>query len=260
MARSRMTLRDSMTAQYAVISCLLVTSSGADQGLNLQNNLQGQYEPPAEGGYVSPSQEFDGLLHELEQYEKPELPHVAPIDDVYNQLDETIYEKYNIDKQDDIEEEEEEEDSADIIPILTIIVPSVVIGLVALIFSVVNPVSIFSDIINNTKKKTKSRAVDSLFSFLPKPQVDNNIVIGDLFNLDNILGRIKRDASREMEIDYMSYLLNSVEVISNLKGGIKSTSCELNHLARNPKFPTLSRIISPFMSDSFGAKFSSVEC
>ena len=122
-----------MTAQYAVISCLLVTSSGADQGLNLQNNLQGQYEPPAEGGYVSPSQEFDGLLHELEQYEKPELPHVAPINDVYNQLDETIYEKYNIDKQDDIEEEEEEEDSADIIPILTIIVPSVVIGLVIIV-------------------------------------------------------------------------------------------------------------------------------
>jgi len=251
-----MTAHAKMPCPRFVILVFCVTGSRADLGQDQQNRLSEQYEPPAEGAYVSPSKEYEVLLQELEQYEKPELPHVAPINEVYNQLDGSYYDKYNIEKQDDIEEEDDtdNQDAPDITPILAIIVPSVVIGLVALIFNAVLP--LFTDTISNKD----SRSDDSTFSFLPKPQVENNIVIDDLFNLDKIIGRFKREASGDTDTDYMSYLLNSVEIITNLKGGIRSTSCELNHLTRDPKFPILSRIISPLLSNSFNPKFSNGNC
>merc|ERR1711892_381948 len=204
-----MTAHAKMSCPHFVILIFCMTGSRADLGQDQQNRLSEQYEPPAEGAFVSPSKEYEVLLQELEQYEKPELPHVAPINEVYNQLDGSYYDKYNIEKQDDIEEQDdtENQNAPDITPILAIIVPSVVIGLVALIFNAVLP--LFADTISNKD----SRSDDSIFSFLPKPQ-----------------------------------------------GGIRSTSCELNHLTRDPKFPILSRIISPLLSNSFNPKFSNGNC
>merc|ERR1711892_979911 len=243
-------------SQFVCFVIMFVTICSADLVQDQQKQISGQHKPPAdEGVFVSPSKEYEELLQKLEQYEKPELPHVAPVNDVYNQLDGSYYEKYNIEKQDDIEEEDdtENQDAPDITPILAIIVPSVVIGLVSLVFNAVNPTSLVADLFGN--KKLNSRSDDSFFSFLPKPQVQHNIVIDDLLDMDKILGRFKRTASVDTDTDYMSYLINALEVISNLNGGIQSASCELNRLAINPKFPTLSRIISPFLSNSFDIKF-----
>eukprot|EP00090_Calanus_glacialis_P012114 TRINITY_DN20553_c0_g1_i1.p1 TRINITY_DN20553_c0_g1~~TRINITY_DN20553_c0_g1_i1.p1 ORF type:complete len:253 (-),score=52.96 TRINITY_DN20553_c0_g1_i1:67-789(-) len=231
-----------LTCPSCVILCLFVSGSWAQ----LRQKSQGYPDGPVAGGFVSPSDDYGDLLQRLENYEKPSLPHVAPVDDVYNQLDGSLYQKYNIEKQDDVEEgsgEEEEEEKDEEVGednyYLSIIVPSVAIGLLALIFSLTFGLSGIS-----------GRSDDSFLSFFPKPQVDNNIAIDDLFNLDKILGRFKRSASGDEDTDYVAYLLNSVEVISNLNGGIHSTSCELKNLATDPRFPTLSRIIAPFLSNS----------
>ena len=56
-------------------------------------------------------------------------------------------------------------------------------------------------------------------------KVKNNIVIDDLFNLDNVLGRIKRSVSGDEDTDYVAYLLNSVEVITNLNVSYETRFC-----------------------------------
>lgn len=79
------------------------------------------------------------------------------------------------------------------------------------------------------------RSDDSFFSFLPKPQVlieirnekdvendvdfqvKNNIVVDDLLaQVDNALRRFKRSVSVTEDTDYVAYLLNSVEVLTNI--------------------------------------------
>ena len=127
-----------LTSPSCVILCLFVSGSWAQ----LRQRAQGYPDGPAAGGFESPSDDYGDLLHRLENYEKPALPHVAPINDVYNQQYEQ-YEKYNIEKQDDGEEgsgeegsgEEEDEDKEveEDNYYLSIIVPSVAIGLVKLI-------------------------------------------------------------------------------------------------------------------------------
>ena len=119
-----MTALIKMNCPLSVILIMFVTGSCADLEQAQQNH--GHYEPPVDGGFVSPSKEYGDLFQEEQYNEKPELPHVAPIDDVYTQLDGSVYEKYNIYEQDDIEKQDDQA----IAPILSVIVPSVVIGLV----------------------------------------------------------------------------------------------------------------------------------
>ena len=127
-----------LTSPSCVILSLFVSGGWAQ----LRQRAQGYPDSPAAGGFESPSDDYGDLLHRLENYEKPALPHVAPINDVYNQQYEQ-YEKYNIEKQDDGdegsgeegsgEEEDEDKEVEEDNYYLSIIVPSVAIGLVKLI-------------------------------------------------------------------------------------------------------------------------------
>jgi len=227
----------------SVILFLFVTGGLSDlqQGQSYENGAGG-------GGFVSPSKDYDDLLTKLENYEKPALPHVAPIEDVYNHLGGSAYDRYNIEKQDNVEDEDTNNEDYDEDPkddntasnnyyFYDIIVPSVAIGLAALLFSLTFGIG-----------GINGRSDDSFFSFLPKPQVTNNIVVDDLLaQVDNALGRFKRAVPVTEDTDYVSYLLNSVEVLTNINGGVQSASCELGSLARDSRFPTLARIISPFL-------------
>merc|ERR1712055_1123657 len=164
----------------SVIIFLFVTGGLSDlqQGQSYENDAGG-------GGFVSPSKDYDDLLTKLENYEKPALPHVAPIEDVYNHLGGSAYDRYNIEKQDNVEDEDTnnedyDEDTKDDNTasnnyyFYDIIVPSVAIGLAALLFSLTFGIG------------GNGRSDDSFFSFLPKPQVTNNIVVDDLLaQVDN---------------------------------------------------------------------------
>merc|ERR1712106_293228 len=237
--------------RQTVCGLILVLSVTGGQAQFQQGQRVHSYnEAQALGGY-------EDLLTELHHFEKPALPHVAPVNNVYNQLGASAYERYAIEKQDDGEDNDDDTDDDDNDDddnddnddddedkriasnnyyLYDIIIPSVAIGMVGLVIGLIFGL-----------RSDNARSDDSFLSFLPKPQVKNNIVIDDLFNLDNVLGRIKRSVSGDEDTDYVAYLLNSVEVITNLNGGIRSTSCELNSLARDSRFPTLSRIISPFL-------------
>merc|ERR1711971_1001995 len=177
-----------LNSPSCVILCLFVTTSRADLEQGQADHRP--YEPPLEGGYVSPSTDFGENLA-VKQYERPDLPY----SDYYVQTDAGSYGNYNID-------EIEKQDELEVAPILSIVVPSLVIGLVALAFGL-------------GFGSSTSRSDDSFFSFFSKPQVENNIVIDDMFNLGKILRRFKRSASSNGDTDYVAYLLNSVEVISN---------------------------------------------
>jgi len=143
-----------------VMLVVFVCVCGADLGQDQHHHPQGQHQPTAEGGVVSPSKEYENLLHDLENYEKPQLPHVAPINEVYNQIDGPVYDKYNVDKQDTVDEQDNDDG---IPPYLAIIVPSLVIGLAALVFNVA--------VYSIESNKSGSRSTESFFNFLPKPQV-----------------------------------------------------------------------------------------
>ena len=58
-------------------------------------------------------------------------------------------------------------------------------------------------------------------------KVKNNIVIDDLFNLDNVLGRImdRSVSGSDEDTDYVAYLLNSVQVITNLNVSYETRFC-----------------------------------
>ena len=58
-------------------------------------------------------------------------------------------------------------------------------------------------------------------------KVKNNIVIDDLFNLDNVLGRImdRSVSGSDEDTDYVAYLLNSVQVITNLSVSYETRFC-----------------------------------
>merc|ERR1712212_104893 len=234
----------------SVILILFVTGGLSD--LQQGQRVPSYENAPVGGGFVSPSKDYDDLLTKLENYEKPALPHVAPIEDVYNHLGDSAYDRYSIEKQDNVEDEdannEDYDDDDDELKddddntasnnyyFYDIIVPSVAIGLAALLFSLTFGIG------------GNGRSDDSFFSFLPKPQVTNNIVVDDLLaQVDNALGRFKRAIPVTEDTDYVAYLLNSVEVLTNINGGVQSASCELGSLARDSRFPTLARIISPFL-------------
>ena len=103
-----------LTSPSCVILCLFVSTLRAD--LEQGQAEYRQYEPPVEGGYVSPSADF-GEHPDLNHYERPNLP------DYYTQSDAKTYENYNT-------AEIEKKDELDVAPILSIVVPSLVIGLV----------------------------------------------------------------------------------------------------------------------------------
>ena len=113
--------------------------TGALSDLQQNQRVHSYESSPGGGGFVSPSKDYEDLLTKLENYEKPALPHVAPIEDVYNQLDGSVYDRYSIEKQDDIgDEDEEQKDDNDNATsnnyyFYEIIVPSVAIGLVILL-------------------------------------------------------------------------------------------------------------------------------
>merc|ERR1712212_816954 len=217
----------------SVILILFVTGGLSD--LQQGQRVPSYENAPVGGGFVSPSKDYDDLLTKLENYEKPALPHVAPIEDVYNHLGGSAYDRYSIEKQDNVEDEDDNTASNNYY-FYDIIVPSVAIGLAALLFSLTFGIG------------GNGRSDDSFFSFLPKPQVTNNIVVDDLLaQVDNALGRFKRAVPVTEDADYVAYLLNSVEVLTNINGGVQSASCELGSLARDSRFPTLARIISPFL-------------
>ena len=74
--------------------------------------------------------EYEDLIEALEGYEKPALPHVAPIEDFYSQIDGSVYEKYSIEKQDVLT------DTVDALTninqdYLSVFVPAIVIGVVS---------------------------------------------------------------------------------------------------------------------------------
>merc|ERR1712123_96463 len=217
---------------------LVLSVTGGRAQFQQGQRVHSYNEAQALGGY-------EDLLSELHHFEKPALPHVAPVNNVYNQLGASAYERFAVEKQDDGEDNDDDDEDDDDEDkriasnnyyLYDIIIPSVAIGMVGLVIGLIFGL-----------RSDNARSDDSFLSFLPKPQVKNNIVIDDLFNLDNVLGRIKRSVSGDEDTDYVAYLLNSVEVITNLNGGIRSTSCELNSLAQDSRFPTLSRIISPFL-------------
>merc|ERR1711971_1422857 len=106
-----------LNSPSCVIMCLLFSTSRAD----LEQADHRQYEPPLEGGYVSPSADFGENLV-VKQYERPDLPY----SDYYVQTDAGSYGNYNID-------EIEKQDELEVAPILSIVVPSLVIGLVNLL-------------------------------------------------------------------------------------------------------------------------------
>merc|ERR1712212_536331 len=215
----------------SVILILFVTGGLSD--LQQGQRVPSYENAPVGGGFVSPSKDYDDLLTKLENYEKPALPHVAPIEDVYNHLGGSAYDRYSIEKQDNVDDDDTASNNY---YFYDIIVPSVAIGLAALLFSLTFGIG------------GNGRSDDSFFSFLPKPQVTNNIVVDDLLaQVDNALGRFKRAVPVTEDTDYVAYLLNSVEVLTNIKGGVQSASCELGSLARDSRFPTLARIISPFL-------------
>ena len=77
--------------------------------------------------------EYEDLIEALEGYEKPALPHVAPIEDFYSQIDGSVYEKYSIEKQDVLT------DTVDALTninqdYLSVFVPAIVIGVVSRCF------------------------------------------------------------------------------------------------------------------------------
>jgi len=247
-----------MTPQTPSSVILILFVTGGLSDLQQGQRVPSYEKAPGGGGFVSPSKDYDDLLTKLENYEKPALPHVAPIEDVYNHLGGSAYDRYSIEKQDNVEDDDEEANNEDYEDdskddntasnnyyFYDIIVPSVAIGLAALLFSLTFGIG------------GNGRSDDSFFSFLPKPQVKNNIVVDDLLaQVDNALRRFKRSVSVTENTDYVAYLLNSVEVLTNINGGVQSASCELGSLARDSRFPTLARIISPFV----GANVPSSNC
>eukprot|EP00091_Calanus_sinicus_P007513 TRINITY_DN18595_c0_g1_i1.p1 TRINITY_DN18595_c0_g1~~TRINITY_DN18595_c0_g1_i1.p1 ORF type:complete len:159 (-),score=31.70 TRINITY_DN18595_c0_g1_i1:3-428(-) len=128
-----------LNSPLCVILCLFLTTSRADLEQGQADHRQ--YEPPLEGGYVSPSADFGENLA-VKHYERPDLPY----SDYYVQSDIDSYGNYNID-------EIEKQDELEVAPILSIVVPSLVIGLVALAFGL-------------GFGSSTSRSDDSFFSFL----------------------------------------------------------------------------------------------
>ena len=106
-----------LTSPSCVILCVSVSGSWAQ----LRQKAQGYPDGPAAGGFVSPSDDYGvfGEHVDVKQYERPDLPYA----DYYGQSDAATYENYNID-------EIEKRDELELAPILSILVPSLVIGLV----------------------------------------------------------------------------------------------------------------------------------
>merc|ERR1712106_911274 len=162
---------------------LVLSVTGGRAQFQQGQRVHSYNEAQALGGY-------EDLLTELHHFEKPALPHVAPVNNVYNQLGASAYERYAIEKQDDDDDNDDDEDDEDKriasnnYYLYDIIIPSVAIGMVGLVIGLIFGL-----------RSDNARSDDSFLSFLPKPQVKNNIVIDDLFNLDNVLGRIKRSVS-----------------------------------------------------------------
>merc|ERR1712050_320586 len=118
--------------------------TGALSDLQQSRRVHSYESSPCGGGFVSPSKDYEDLLTKLENYEKPALPHVAPIEDVYNHLGGSAYDRYSIEKQDNVEDDDEESNNDDYEDdpkddntasnnyyFYDIIVPSVAIGLAA---------------------------------------------------------------------------------------------------------------------------------
>merc|ERR1712106_444195 len=152
---------------------LVLSVTGGRAQFQQGQRVHSYNEAQALGGY-------EDLLTELHHFEKPALPHVAPVNNVYNQLGASAYERYAIEKQDDGEDNDDDNDDDDDDDddddedkriasnnyyLYDIIIPSVAIGMVGLVIGLIFGL-----------RSDNARSDDSFLSFLPKPQVKNNIV------------------------------------------------------------------------------------